>query len=198
MASSLDYFFDELQIKEYQKISEIISPWVNRLNTPIKNTSSKNESPESLLTDLEIGHLDEISEDDYGYFSRKAFVVILSRPSRDQVNKRLIQNLRNKPYINEHYFTLLKVIARQSSSALKNKNRSPLERATHLYILENLISELSPYGREKEEVQEILQMIVDAQIDIPDEVHRERYVRALQPQTVSPSSIARQILKRIK
>ena len=198
VASSLDYFFDELQIKEYEKMSELISPWVNKLTTPIPSSKDASVHPESLLRDLELDDLDGTSEGDYGYYARKTFMTIFSRPDRDQVNQRLIKNLRSKPFINDNYFSLLKVIARQSSLSLKNKNRSPIERATHFYILENIIGELRASITKSSESQKILEQIANANIKIPQEVHQERYIRALQPQTASPSSIARQILRKIK
>lgn len=189
LSPSVSHFFDELQIKEYSQMEELIQPLIQKHQLP--------STPKSSTADI-LDITDDISEEDYLMDLRKAFLIALSRPPRGSAVQRLIQKIRRNNYAHKHFYSILTHITQQACTHIKNKNRSPRERATYFYVLENIISEVRPYFEKNKEALKILEWIQEARIGIPDSVHKERYIRSLEPQTSSPSELAYNLLKPLR
>ena len=183
LSPTVSYFFDELQMKEHTQMKKLIQPWIHKIQLKSESTSSPADILE--LTD-------DVSEGDYLVYLQKAFLIVLSRPPRDDVVQVLLQKLRS--YAHTHFDSILTNIVQQACIHIKNKDRSPRERATYFYVLENVIAEIRPYFERNKKAQDILKWIRSAQISIPDSVHKERYIRALEPSTLSPSEWAHNLL----
>ena len=180
--ATLDYFFDDLQAKDFSQMKELIDPWTAKTQEPHLESQD-----ETFLTD--------ISEEDNAAYLNKALTLTLSRPPRDNVVQRLVQHIRRKVK-QEQFYSILMNITRKACIGIKNEQRSAIERATYFYILENIITEIRPHINKHKPAQAILHLIRSSRISIPHDVHRERYIRALEPQTPSPSKLTEELLKR--
>ena len=137
-----------------------------------------------------------LSEEAVGIFYRKVsklFLTAFSRPDKDGETLKLIQYLKQKFSHKISYHKVLMELTQKSISALTNEERSPVERATYLYALENILNDLKLDSSSKGS-QMVLNYFVSAHIEVPEEVHSERYMRILEPKTLSPSTQAHYIL----
>ena len=178
LPANLPYFFNELHVKGYEGMMDLINPWLDKASNIREQEFSIGSSSEMDPT------------------IRQAYFIALSRAHHDSVVDKLIKNIRSRTSTKTDFFPLMSVIARQSSAGVKNPDRSPLERATYFYILENVITAVSAYVINDKRAVEILQIIAVADIEIPDSVHNERYIHALEPRSLSPSKVAKNILKK--
>jgi len=175
---NVPYFFSELHVKGYEGMMELINPWLAK-------ASDIRAEEFSIGSSLEMDPT-----------IRQAYIIALSRAHHDAVVDKLVKSIRFRTSTKADFFSMMSVIARQSSAGLKNPDRSPLERATYFYILENIITATSVHIVNDKRVTEILQIIANANINIPDAVHNERYLHALEPRSLSPSEVAKNILKK--
>ncbi|MDE0152125.1 MAG: hypothetical protein OXK80_06515 [Bdellovibrionales bacterium] len=178
LPANLSYFFSELHVKGYEGMMELIDPWLEKARKIREEEFSIGSSSEMAPT------------------IRQAYIIALSRAHHDSVVDKLVKNIRSRTSTKTDFFPMISVIARQSSAGLKNPDRSPLERATYFYILENIITSVSTYVVSDKRAVEILQIIANADIEVPDSVHNERYIHALEPRSLSPSKVAENILKK--
>ena len=178
LPANVPYFFNELHVKGYEGMIDLIEPWLKKARDIRQQEFSIGSSSEMNPT------------------IRQAYIIALSRAHHDSVVMKLIKNIRSRTAVQTDFFSIITVIAKQSCAGLKNKDRSPLERATYFYILENIITAVSAYMTSDKRAVEILQIIAEADIEIPDFVHNERYIHALEPQSLSPSQVAKNVLKK--
>ena len=178
LPANLPHFFNELHAKGYEGMVELIEPWMEKARDIRKQEFSIGSSSDMIPT------------------IRQAYIIALSRAHHDSVVDKLVQNIRSRTSTKSDFFQIMSTIARQSSAGLKNPDRSPLERATYLYILENVISSVSAYIVSDKRVVEILKIIAEADIEIPESVYNERYIHALEPRSLSPSQVAKNILEK--
>ncbi len=178
LPAQLPYFFNELHVKGYEGMMKLIEPW-------LKKASDIRKEEFSIGSSLEMDPT-----------IRQAYIIALSRSHHDSVVVKLIKNIRSRTSVKTDFFSVITTIAKQSSAGFKNKDRSPLERATYLYVLENIITAVSAYTTSDKRAVDILRIIASADIEIPDLVHNERYIHALEPQSLSPSQTAENILEK--
>jgi len=179
LPADLPYFFNELHVKGYEGMMDLINPWLAKARDIRKQEFSIGSSAE----------MDPVI--------RQAYIIALSRAHHDFVVDKLIKNIRSRSDTKTDFFPIMSVIARQSSAGIKNPGRSPLERATYFYILENIIASVSTYAINDKRAVEVLQIIASADIEIPNSVHNERYIHALEPRNLSPSKVAKNILDKM-
>ena len=177
LPAQLPYFFNKLHVKGYEGMMDLIEPRLREARNLRKN-------------EFVIGASSEMAP-----IIRGAYVIVLSRANHDRVVSRLIQNLHGETQQKADFYDIMLSIARQSVPGFKNKDRSPLERATYLYILENVISSVRPHLKNNPSAKNIMHFIVEGKIKIPEEVHNVRYLHALEPESLSPSVQAQNILK---
>lgn len=178
LPAHLPYFFNELHIKGYEAMMDVIHPWLEKARNIRKQEFSIGSSSEMNPT------------------IRQAYIIALSRARHDSVVDKLIKNIRSSTAGKADFFLLMSMIAKQSSAGIKNPDRSPLERATYFYVLENIIAGVSAYVVSDKRAVEILRLIAEADIKIPEKVHSERYIHAMEPQRPSPSETAENILEK--
>lgn len=176
LPANLPYFFNELHVKGYEGMMDLINPWLAKARNIRKQEFSIGSSSEMDPT------------------IRQVYIIALSRAHHDSVVDKLVKNIRSRTDTKTDFFPIMSVIARQSSAGIKNPDRSPLERATYFYILENIITSVSAHIVSDKRAVEILQIIATADIKVPDSVHNERYIHALEPRSLSPSKTAKNIL----
>ena len=179
LPARLDHFFYDLHIKGYETMSLLIQPLMKKAEH--FRRLSKGQGEEKRF---------EVHQS-----LRKALLIVLSKPgySGAEVSS-LVQNIQSKTLTSDDFFSILFNITREACSSIKNEDRSPAERATYFYVLENIISETRPYLKKNERAKNIFVYISQAQITIPKSVHSERYMRVLETQTLSPSKMADKIL----
>ena len=178
LPAHLPYFFNELHIKGYEGMMDLIQPWLAKAQNIRKQEFAIGSSLEMAPT------------------IRQAYIIALSRARHDSVVDKLIKNIRSSTAGKTDFFPLMTAIARQAAAGIRNPDRSPLERATYFYVLENIIAGVSAYIVNDKRAVNILQLIAEADIKIPEEVHNERYIHALEPQRLSPSEKAKNILEK--
>lgn len=178
LPAHLPYFFNELHVKGYEGMMDLIDPWLEKARAIRKQEFSIGSSSEMDPT------------------IRQAYIIALSRAHHDSVVDKLIKSIRSRTATKANFFPIMSAIARQSSAGLKNPDRSPLERATYFYILENIVTSISVYIVSDKRAVEILRVIAEADIEIPDPIHNERYIHALEPRSLSPSEVAKNILEK--
>ena len=175
------HFFHELHIKGYEQMSSLIEPWIEKAG------KINQEIPREIQ--IEQGGSPEIKQ-----AVQEALIIALSKPGHDNTVSRLVQNIQRRTGVYSDFWSVMDNISKKACSGVKSEDRSPLERATYFYILENIISELRPYVENSDPAKNILSFIQHADIKIPPSVHSERYIRVLEPQTLSPSKLAKKVL----
>ena len=174
LPTSLEYFFDALQTKDYESMRNII----RKKTTQIAQSRQQG---------------DTITEE---FYVQQALLIVLSKPNRDNMNRKLLQKIKQDGQLyGDKWFDYLMNVTQKACLAIQNKERSSIERATYLYIIENIIEEVSLHLQKVPKAQTIFVYIKDAKIKIPEEVHEVRYIRSLKPQVKSPSAIAKQWLQ---
>ena len=182
LAVSLEYFFHELNIKDSIEMKALMAPKLQKVSKWIQ----KNDTSDRLTTEIHQA-------------ARRIFLLALSRPNHDNNTLKLIQYLKKKTAFHVNYYKILMELAIQSSSALKNKERDPMERATYLYVLDNILLDIEQsIQKHSKESHAILTYIIEEEIEIPDSVHMQRYMRILEPKSLSPSISARYIIAKQK
>ncbi len=175
---NVKYLFHEVHAKGFESMIQLINPWLK------KSTELRKE-------EFAIGSSVEIE-----YAVRKAFTIALSRTNRDGVVSSLLQYIQSRTSTKADFYDTVFIISQQSIKGLKNSRRSPIERATYFTILENINEALTPYISKQPRAREVLELIAQARLVIPESVHNIRYLHALENKTFSPSVVARSLLKK--
>lgn len=178
----LDYSFNDLHTKSLSQIKKLLQPSVKEINDQLRSTDQWGGTGNKELDLL----------------ATKALIVALSKPSYDSDTDRLVQWVYQKSRGRIPLVQMLHKITMEVVLNINNKRRSPSERATYFYILENIIRELRPWVSQNPLALKTLRYIAKSRIRIPKSVHRERYMKALENRTTSPSEIAQQVLEKAK
>jgi hypothetical protein len=88
----------------------------------------------------------------------------------------------------------LNSITDEAIRAINSETLPVVYRATALFILENIMSEVRPELENKEDFKSLLVRVRDAKIKVPDKIANERKLRSMY-KTKSPSEIAEKLLK---
>ena len=124
---------------------------------------------------------------------RDAIKLILSRPNKDNMTSKLVPVVRSELTLLGAYQETMLSIANEAIHSINNEQNTPVDRATSVFILENLMSELKPDVTRKPAIKKIFERIRDAKIKLSSKVKNDRKVRGMFL-TQSPSLTAKKIL----
>lgn len=129
---------------------------------------------------------------------RGALRFILTRP--DRINENMVSKLmplvRGKLVNYSAFEDTLASLTNEAISGLQQKQLKPIYRATYMFMLENIMTEIQKEAVDKPEFERIIKKIRDAKIEIADDVKSELKMRTTFAAS-DPSAIADEILKRI-
>ena len=180
LPAQLDYFFTELHPKGYEKMEELIHPLLVEASQENKKVGLREMGEGSPEVKQAI---------------RQALIIVLSKPGHDASVSRLVRRIQSRTQVYVDFWGTLSNITRSACAGLKNEERSPMERATYFYMLENIIAQLRPMVKENDEAKNILSYIAQAKIKVPKKVHSKRYMEVLEENILSPSKLASKILR---
>lgn len=170
--------YSELEIKDLDEMSGRVEALVRK---------AKQAAVEQQRSgDVEAGDTEAVE------YLRKALVLILSRPNKDNMLADLLPPVRRELGNYNAYPDTLSSVASEAMDGMQNSKLKAPSRATYFFVLENLLSELRP-DAQREDFKKIIVKIRDAKLEIPKEVKRELKLTSMY-RAVSPSAIAQEIL----
>jgi hypothetical protein len=178
--------FTDLHNKDLDQMRSLIKPYIQK-------SSEALEKQRSAIDEVEVGRY----EAEAVAALRQALKIIFSRPSKDNMTHKLIDEIQSRLTALNMYNISLMHLTRSAITVLSQKSLPKEYLATHVFILENLMSQIRPMVSYQKKYQEILIKIKDAKIEVPEKAIRMRRMRGMH-KTVSPSLIAETILKKAK
>ncbi|MCB0407173.1 MAG: hypothetical protein KDD34_03150 [Bdellovibrionales bacterium] len=171
--------YNELQIKDYDEMTKKVNEYIAHA----KDLAIKYQED----GDDETGDqkaIEALSE---------ALTYILSRPDKDNMVSKLLPLIRKELLNYNSFETSLSLVATDAITALQIKKLPVNYRATYVFVLENIMSQVKPLISTNPEMRSIVQKIADAKIDVGDDVKKDRLDKMFK--TRSPSDIAVDLLK---
>ncbi|MBT4763351.1 MAG: hypothetical protein HOO06_16775 [Bdellovibrionaceae bacterium] len=178
-----DLYYTQLQNKDLEQMRGLLKPHLKTSLVALKNAD--NMASQAEREKLEAQAILSL---------RTALKIILSRPNKDNMTNKLLDEVQSRLTVLNMYMTSLDHLAISAITVLKNKNLPREYLATNVFILENLMSQIRP-KLSNSKYMGIMQRIKNAEIDVPEKAIRLRRMRGMH-KTISPSEIARQILKK--
>jgi hypothetical protein len=152
--------FSELQIKDYDQM----------LNAVEKKVA------DSKAVAIKMQEEDMVEEGDKQAVARlrEALLLILSRPNKDNMVAKLVPVVKKELINYDAFQDVLAAIAGQATGAIQSETLSVSQRATAIYVLENLLSEIKPLLTGDAKLRALVKKIRDADITVPDKVKSHR------------------------
>ncbi len=181
-AKSIQKFkYNELQIKNYDEMLEKVNTHITKSRQlAIKHQEQGDDETGDQMA------IDQLSE---------ALTYILSRPDKDNMLTKLLPPIR-KELVNYNAFeTSLSLVVTDAITAIQSSKLPATYRATSVFVLENVMSQVQPLISTNKEMRSIIKKIRDAQLKVPPEVMNDRKLKSMF-NTSSPSLTAEKILKK--
>ena len=175
--------YNELQIKDYDEMREMVEAQILKA----KNISIQSEEE----GDPESGDQPAIDA------LTKALKIIFSRPDKDNMVAKLAPGVKKELMNYNAYTDALNGIATDAIASLEMKKLPVVYRATSIFVLENLMSEIRPELVESQELFSIVKKIKKADIEITKDVRNHRKLTGMY-NTTSPSETASKIVGKVK
>ncbi|NQY99523.1 MAG: hypothetical protein HRT45_02515 [Bdellovibrionales bacterium] len=175
--------YNELQIKDYDEMREMVEAQILKA----KNISIQSEEE----GDPESGDQPAIDA------LTKALKIIFSRPDKDNMVAKLAPGVKKELMNYNAYTDALNGIATDAIASLEMKKLPVVYRATSIFVLENLMSEIRPELVESQELFSIVKKIKKAEIEITKDVRNHRKLTGMY-NTTSPSETASKIVGKVK
>lgn len=179
-ASGESFNYSELQIKDLEEMTNSINIRVQKAKFAYMKMQAEEKEEEGDRQAVEI--------------LREATYLILSRPNDDNMLSKLMPLVRSELSSYNAFEDTLTSITQESIRAVANEKLSAVNRGTHLFVLENILSEFRPEIVNNEDLRKIFEIIRDANIKLPSSVKNERILRSMY-KSKSPSTLAATILK---
>lgn len=170
-----EYDYRQLMLKEYEDMEKIIN---EKIALSRKAAEQDGEAFEGALGALKEG-----------------LSIVFMHPT-DGTNGTLLSLLRAEVINYTPFWKVIMDIVSDSLNAFESSSSSTLEQASHLYVLENVLSYIQNRSLHEEEFKPILKLIVKARIKIPDAVRNHRFMTAGKAKLHSPSIKAKAMLKK--
>lgn len=127
-----------------------------------------------------------------------ALQLIFSRPDSDNVVAKLVPEVRRELALYGAYYKLINELAKKGIQAFdRSLGVNTVTLATYTFMLQNLMGEIQAEARDNQELRSTIQLIADANIQVPPDVVKERKLSGMFL-SESPSSQAQRILKKIQ
>ena len=170
-----EYNYRQLILKEYEDMEKIVN---KQIALSRKAAKKDGEAFEGALSEI-----------------KKALSTVFMHPT-DGTNSTLLSLLRAEVINYTPFWKIIMDITRDSLNIFESSASSTLQLASHLYILENVLSYIQNRSPYQEEFNSILKLIVKAKIEIPNAVSNHRFMTAGAAKPHSPSLKARTLLKK--
>lgn len=172
-----NFKYNELMIKDYDEMSNMVTTMVNKAKDLAGEDGSQNE--------------DEVVRE-----LRQALKLIFSRPNSDNMVAKLVPEVRRVLVGFNAFESSVAAVANEAVGIVKNEDAPVSVKSTALFVLDNVLSEIRPEAEANPNMRQIIENIKNARLSISDDVKKERKVRGMFS-SKSPSDIARDMLKKI-
>lgn len=127
---------------------------------------------------------------------KEALQAVYSRPNDDDMIEKVVGPLRSNLDELGDWEKSISQLTDEAINALRNpKAFKPVVLVSYVIFLENLLSEIKPFLKDKGFERALVERVRDAKITVPKEAMNEMKVRTMRT-LVSPSEIAERILVR--
>ena len=168
--------YQELRVKDYEEMERLVSAQVALSR---KAAEKRGGSASEALEEL-----------------KKGLVILFMHP-QEGTNNALLALLKTEIISYTAFWRMVLDVVRDSIEIFQSSFYSVLQRASHLYVLENVLTYIK--NTNEEEFNQILSVMAKARIEIPREVTNHRFLNVSLGRTPSPSAVAANMLnKRIK
>ena len=174
--------YNELEIKDYDEMLSQVHTYIREA----KQLAIKNQEQ----GDDETG--DQMAIDTLS----KALTFVLSRPDKDNMISKLMPEIRKELMNYNAYETTLNLIVTDAITAIGIKKLPVSYRATSVFVLENMMSQLKPLIKTNKAYRDIVEKIKSAKIELTNDIVNNRKLVGMF-NSASPSSTAEKLLKSI-
>ena len=126
---------------------------------------------------------------------QKGLVFVLAHPT-DGTNSSLISLFKAERAALAPFWKLFYDITQDSLKSVQSSSLSPAQRASHLFIIENVLTYIQGLSDKEESFNKVLQLTAEAKLKIPSEIHSQRLMDIGKGKTLSPSVRAARLLKK--
>lgn len=126
---------------------------------------------------------------------KEALKLIFSRPNKDHFIEQIYPKVKKRLVDLNTLDIALSEMVTEALVGLKKESLHKSYRATYLFVLENLMTELRPEIRKSKSVKRLFVRIQEADISLPRELIQYRKFNGMY-KTTSPSEIAKKILSK--
>lgn len=172
--------YTELQIKDYDQMSEMVDE---------KIAQSK-----ALAIQYQNEGQDEVGDQEAVAQLREALKLIFSRPNKDNMVGKLVANVRRELGNYNAFESTMNSVASEALTAVQNETLSVLDRATAVYVLENIMSEVRPSLPKNEDFRNLVKQVRDADLEVPEKVKAHRKLTSMD-ETPDLSKVAKLLLE---
>lgn len=165
--------YPDLMVKDYEEMEELLSHKI-----ALSREASQKEGGAGS------GALNEL---------KQGLVVLFMHPQQG-TNDALLALLKSEIISYTAFWRVVLDVVRDSLEIVQGSSYSVLQRASHLYVLENVLTYIK--NTNEEEFNQVLSHIAKARIKIPREVINHRFINASLGRVPSPSSLAKNMLKK--
>lgn len=170
--------YNELMIKDYDEMLQMVQTLVKQSRQVGSQYSDTADDAEAIAK------------------LREAMKLILSRPNSDNMIAKLTPEVRRDLTGYGAYEDTMSILSVEGLDYIRNDKASVNSRATAVFLLENILSEVKPEAADNPEMRRIVQRIADAHISIPNDVRNDMKLGGMY-NTQNPSDIAAGILKKL-
>lgn len=159
--------FTELQIKDYDQMTEIVEENISEskaLAIKYQDEGADEEGDKAAIEKL-----------------RQALRIILSRPNKDNMVAKLAPNVRTELNNYSAFESSMQFLAVEAVRALQNDTLPVVQRSTAVFVLENILSEIKPHLAKNKDFRTIAKLIHEANLKIPDKVAANRKLTSMDP-----------------
>lgn len=179
--ASQKFKYNELETKDYDQMQSEVQKYIQQAqNLAIQNQEKGDDETGDQLA------IDQLST---------ALTYIFSRPDKDNMISKLLPEIRKQLRNYNAYDTSLHLIATDAITAIGLEKLPVSFRATSVFVLENMMSQIQPLIRNSKTHRDIIQKIKDAKIKLSNDVVNHRKLVGMFS-SISPSKTAERLLKK--
>lgn len=172
--------YNELQIKDYDEMTKKVEAYIAQSKQlAIKYQEKGDDDTGDQMA------IDKLSE---------ALTYIFSRPDKDNMIAKLLPSLRKELLNYSAFETSMSLVVTDAITAIQSPKLPVTYRATSVFVLENVMSQIQPQVSSNKELRGIIEKIRDAKIAIPNDIANDRKLKSMF-RTSSPSATAEKVLQ---
>ena len=184
LSQAAQYKYNELVVKDYDEMASQVQKHLKSA----RKMGKKSDAAEEESDDSERqGAVEEL---------REALKLIFSRPNSDNMVAKLTPEIRRELGGYNSYEKTIMSLTNEALGAVNSDQLNLISKATYLFMLENIISEIGPESQTNKDLRAALVKIKNSKVKISDEVKKERKLRSMYPE-FNPSEEANKVLLKI-